>query len=250
MPESDSLHDKYDRDERRLLDSAKTDLWADSLFDGIVDVAEEVFGSLDWKGVPAGAPAAWSNRSTAMLALGATGLRACRAAALQVRAGYGAEGFATLRRLVEAAGHAVNVAADDTGQYAANWLARRGDASSPRKAFGNEPEQQDMWKSMSGLVHVNFANFTNMASEFDDGGRLLHRVHPHRETTWDNAMLWYAGRQLARLLAAGLMLRPEASQERFLEAAGALAATEDRLAVELEALGAERSRRGPLDDPA
>lgn len=245
MTEREDLHRRYDRDERRLLDTAAAELWAGELFDRAVDVAEEALGALRWNGRPVSAPASWEHRSTAMLALGATALRAARSAALQVRAGYGPEGFATLRRVVEAAGHAVKIAADDTGQYAYNWLTRRGAASSPRRAFGSEREQQDLWTGMSGLVHVNFADFTNMVSELDAEGRLLHHVSPSRATTWDNAMLWYAGYQLGRVLAAALLLRPEASQEQLLDVAKAFASTEHRLADELDALTRDRQRRGP-----
>jgi len=229
----DRPHERYDNDERRLLESANDELWAGPLLDAMVAVAPEILGALSWHGVPDDAPSGWESRMSAMLALGAIALRATRTVAIVVRAGYGAEGFGNLRRVVEAAGHAVKVAEDESGQYATNWLARRGNARSPRRAFGTEAEQRDVWNAMSGLVHANFADFANMSSEIDSDGRLLHRVGPRRVVAMDNATLWLAGRHLCRVLAAAVTIRPETPQAAFLEAATRLDQSEERAAAEI-----------------
>lgn len=236
----DRPHERYDSDERRLLEGANEELWAGPLLDAMVDVAPEIIEAVGWHGVPDNAPTGWESRSSAMLALAALGLRATRTVAIVVRAGYGAEGFGNLRRVVEAAGHAVKVAKDESGEYAANWLIRRGNASSPSRAFGTEAEQRDIWKAMSGLVHANFADFANMSSEIDGDGRLLHRVGPRRVVAMDNATLWLAGRHLARVLAAALTIRPEAAQAAFLEAGTRLDQSEERAAAEVQAFTRER----------
>lgn len=108
MPET--LHEQYNRDERRLVATAADELWTDALVDLIVDVAWPILEGASWRGVPEDAPPRWSERSTAMLSLAAIALRATRTAALTVRAGYAAEAQSHLRRLHEAAGHAGQVA--------------------------------------------------------------------------------------------------------------------------------------------
>lgn len=237
-------HRRYDRDERRLLDTAQQELWTSPLLDAVIDVAPDVLGALTWQRVPDEASPGWASRSTAMLGLAAMGLRATRIVALAVRSGYGPEGFGNLRRVLEAAGHSVNVANDESGQYAANWLAQRGRAGRPRTAFDNTPEQDAIWRLMSGLVHATFADFTNLSADIDADGRLIHRVGPQRAITVDNAALWLAGRQLGRILAAVLRLRPEAPQSAFLQAVSPLIAGEDRLASELADLASQRQQRG------
>lgn len=111
MPEA--LHERYDRDEQRLVATASQELWTDALLDVIVDIAAPILESASWRGVPKHAAPLWSERSTAMLSLAAMGLRATRTCALTVRAGYAAEAQADLRRLHEAAGHARLVALDN-----------------------------------------------------------------------------------------------------------------------------------------
>lgn len=116
MPET--LHESYDRDERRLVATASQELWTDALVDLMVDVAAPILEGAQWRGVPKDAPPRWSERSTAMLALAAMAIRATRTCALTVRAGYVAEAQADLRRLYKVAGHGRHVAADASGQYA------------------------------------------------------------------------------------------------------------------------------------
>ena len=90
-------------------------LWTSPLLDLAVDAAAPILDAASWRGVPDDSPPRWSERSTAILALGAIALRGTRTVALTVRAGYSAEALSDLRRLNEAAGHAREVALDVSG---------------------------------------------------------------------------------------------------------------------------------------
>jgi len=116
MPEL--MHDRYDRDERRLLDSAAAEIWTSDLLDAVIDVASPIMAASAWHGLPPDAPPRTMERYTAAGALTAMALRASRTTALTVRAGYAAEALADIRRLIEVAGHAQCVADDLAGQYA------------------------------------------------------------------------------------------------------------------------------------
>src|SRR4051794_31075475 len=118
----DSMHERYDRDERQLTASAADELWTNEVFDAVVDVTAPILEASSWEGVPTDAPARTAERRTAAGALVAMALRASRTAALTIRAGYSAEALGAVRRLYEIAGHAQRVAEDPTGQYANNWL--------------------------------------------------------------------------------------------------------------------------------
>jgi len=148
---AESLHERYDRDERRLLDTAGTEIPTDDLLDAVIDVASPIIAASAWESLPDDAPPRTTERYTAAGALTAMALRTARTTALTVRAGYVAEALADVRRLFEIAGHAQSVAEDASGQYAANWLGRHGRAARPRAAFG-EPDSDPMWKLMSGPV--------------------------------------------------------------------------------------------------
>jgi hypothetical protein len=224
----------YDADERRLVDSARDELWSVPLVDEAVDAALDLLTRMGWAEVPPGSGRGWERRSTALLALSSLSLRAMRVVALAVRAGYAPEAFASVRRLQEAAGHAVSVARDETGQYASNWLAGRGKAASPRAAFGTSPEENEVWRLMSNLSHASFAEFTRLASEVDGDQRLVHRVGPHRSPGFDNVVLWLSGRQLVRTLAAVHIVRPDLDQQRVLAAGTAIDASTDRVARDIE----------------
>jgi len=165
---AESLHERYDRDERRLLDTAATELPTDNLLDAVIDVASPVIGASAWDDLPADAPPRTTERYTAAGALTAMALRAARTTALTVRAGYAAEALADVRRLFEIAGHAQRVAEDPSGQYAANWLGGRGRSSRPRVVFG-EPDSDPMWKLMSGQAHAQFDVYAGMSAKFDEG---------------------------------------------------------------------------------
>ena len=133
------MHERYDADERRLLDSAASELWTDALLNAIVDVAPRIYEGASWAGgSPVDAPPRWAERSTAVLALASMALRTIRTLAMTVRSGYAPEALGDLRRLIEAAGHAQRVAEDTSGQYAENWLHGRGKAGKARAAFGSD----------------------------------------------------------------------------------------------------------------
>ena len=228
---AESLHERYDRDERRLLDTAATELPTDNLLDAVIDVASPVIGASAWDDLPADAPPRTTERYTAAGALTAMALRAARTTALTVRAGYAAEALADVRRLFEIAGHAQRVAEDPSGQYAANWLGGRGRSSRPRVAFG-EPDSDPMWKLMSGQAHAQFDVYAGMSAKFDEG-RLVHQVGPQRDPLWDSIWLWYAARQLVRVLAGLLKVHPHIDQTDFLAVAERVVAAEEALVTEI-----------------
>jgi hypothetical protein len=158
-------------------------------------------------------------------------LRASRTTALVIRAGYATEGFAAIRRLFELAGHAQRVAEDASGQYAENWLQGRGRASKPRVAFG-DPEDDPMWKLMSGQAHAEFHIYAHLSTTLDEG-RLVHSVGPHRDAFWDSIWIWLTTRQLTRVLAGLLKVHPHIDQSEFLAVAGRIVAAEKRIEAEI-----------------
>lgn len=174
----ESMHERYDRDERDLVATAAEMIWSDELLDAVVDIAAPILAASEWFGVPTGAPPRWVERATAAGALTAIALRAARTTALTVRAGYAAESLAGLRRLQEAGGHAQRVAQDASGQYAENWLRGRGKADSPRIAFGAGDPEDATWALMSGQSHAEFAAFTNFSTEVDEQQKVIHLVGP------------------------------------------------------------------------
>jgi hypothetical protein len=232
---AETLHERYDRDERRLVATASGELWTDALVDLIVDVASPILEGASWRGVPEDAPPRWSERSTAMLSLAAMALRGIRTVALTVRAGYAAEAQADLRRLHEAAGHARHVAMDASGQYAENWLHRHGKGRKPRAAFGSTPQDDTLWKLMSGQAHADFEAYANLSAMLDQDRRIIHRIGPRRDVLWDNVWLWLAARQFTTVLACVLMVHPHLDQANFLVAAERVVADEERLSVEMTA---------------
>jgi hypothetical protein len=163
-----SLHDRYDNDERRLVATAAAELWTDALINDVVDAAAEILEGASWHETPKASPPRWRERSTAILALGAMALRSTRTAALTIRAGYGPEALADLRRLIEAAGHAQCVLDDTSGQYAENWLRRRGKAGKPRIAFGPDSADDLIWKLMSDQSHADFASYANHSAMLNE----------------------------------------------------------------------------------
>jgi|SRR5215218_999660 len=224
-------HERYDVDERRLVANASEALWTDGLIDIVIDSAMPILDGAQWNGVPEGAPPRWSERSTAILALAAMALRNTRTAALTVRAGYGPEARADLRRLREAAGHANEVASDESGQYAENWLHGRGKAGKPRAAFGSE--SKDLWKLLSGHAHAEFRDYAHASADLDDGRRIVHHVGPRRDLLWDNVTLWLTARTLTSVLASVLKVHSRLDQDNFLRMATAVVAGEQRLEREL-----------------
>jgi hypothetical protein len=231
---AESLHKRYDRDERRLLDAAATEIATDNLLDAVIDVASPVIAASAWDGLPADAPPRTSERLTAAGALTAMALRAARTTALTVRAGYAGEALADLRRLFEIAGHAQRVAEDKSGEYAANWLAGRGRSGRPRSAFGDS-DSHPLWEFMSGQAHARFDVYADMFATFDER-RLVHQIGPRRAPLWDSIWLWYTARQLVRVLAVLLKLHPHIDQKDFLAIAERVAAAEESLITEIENL--------------
>jgi len=228
---AESLHERYDRDERRLLDTAGTEIPTDDLLDAVIDVASPIIAASAWESLPDDAPPRTTERYTAAGALTAMALRTARTTALTVRAGYVAEALADVRRLFEIAGHAQSVAEDASGQYAANWLGRHGRAARPRAAFG-EPDSDPMWKLMSGQAHAQFDVYAGMSAKFDEG-RLVHQVGPQRDPLRDSIWLWYAARQLVRVLAGLLKVHPHIDQTDFLAVAERVVAAEEALVTEI-----------------
>lgn len=240
------MHERYDADERRLLDTAASELWTDALLDAMVDVAPRIYEGASWRGgTPANAPPRWAERSTAALALAAMALRTTRTLAMTVRSGYASEALADLRRLIEAAGHAQRVAEDTSGQYAENWLHGHGKAGSARSAFGSDPEDDPMWKLLSGQSHAEFASYANHSAKLDDERRIIHLIGPHRDPLWDSIWLWMAARQFARVLACALKIHPQIDDADFLAAGARLVAAETQIDAEMAARA-----EAPPDDPA
>jgi len=231
MPES--LHERYDRDEQRLVATASTELWSDAMLDAVVDAAAHLLGAASWREVPEEAPPRWAQRSTAGLALAAMALRATRTVALTVRAGYAAEAVGGLRRLFEAAGHAQRVAEDASGEYAENWLRGHGKAGKPRVAFGPNAEDGPIWSLMSGQAHAEFAGYVNLCATLDDERRLVHSIGPSRDPFSDSIWLWLAARQLTRVLAGLLKVHPQLDDGDFLTAAGPIHAAEEQIEAEI-----------------
>lgn len=229
MPES--MHERYDRDERRLVATAAEELWTDDLLDAITDVAAPILQASTWDGLPDDAPIRTSERYTASGALVAMALRASRIAALAIRAGYAAEALASIRRLIEAAGHAQRVADDHSGQYAENWIHGRGKADKPRVAFG-DPEDDQMWRLMSGQAHAQFDVHAHLSATLQDK-RLVHSVGPHRDPFWDSVWLWFVARHLTRTLAGLLKVHPHIDQADFLKTAARLVEAEERILAEI-----------------
>jgi hypothetical protein len=225
------MHERYDRDERGLLEAAGHDLWASDLLDAVVDSAAPVLEASAWDGLPPESPPRTAERYTAASTLAAMALRAARTIALTVRAGYGVDALSAVRRLFEVAGHAQRVANDAGGQYAENWVRGRGKAGKPRTAFG-DPEEEPLWKMMSGLAHAQFDMHAHLSATFD-GTRLVHSIGPQRNAFWDNGLLWLTARQLIRVLAGLLKVHPEIDQAGFLAAAQRVVDTEAKLAAEL-----------------
>lgn len=89
------MHERYDRDERHLLDTAATEIWSDDLIDAVIVVAAPIMAASAWDGLPVDAPPRTTERFTAASALTAMALRAPRTTALTVRAGYAAEASQT-----------------------------------------------------------------------------------------------------------------------------------------------------------
>lgn len=48
---AESLHKRYDRDERRLLATAATEIATDNLLDAVIDVASPVIAASAWDGL-------------------------------------------------------------------------------------------------------------------------------------------------------------------------------------------------------
>ena len=244
MPES--MHERYDADERRLLDSAASELWTDALLNAIVDVAPRIYEGASWAGgSPVDAPPRWAERSTAVLALASMALRTIRTLAMTVRSGYAPEALGDLRRLIEAAGHAQRVAEDTSGQYAENWLHGRGKAGKARAAFGSDREDDPTWRLLSSQSHAEFASYASHSAELDDERRIIHLIGPHRDPFWDSIWLWMAARHFARVLACVLKVRPQVDDADFLAIAARLVAAETRIDAEMAARG-----EAPPDDPA
>lgn len=239
----ESMHQRYDRDESQLLAAASDELWASSLFDAVVDVAAPILDASAWDGVPAGSPPRTAERYTAASALAAMALRTSRTIVLTVRAGYGVDALAGMRRLFETAGHAQRVAEDSSGQYAENWVGGRGQADKPRTAFG-DPEQDPLWELMSGQAHAQFGVHAHLSAKLA-GRRLVHSVGPQRNAFWDNGLVWLTARQLSRVLACLLKIHAEIDQTDFLSTAQRLMETENKLAIELtenaDASGGQRA---------
>ena len=188
--------------------------------------------------MPDDAPPRTAERYTAVSTLLAMTLRACRTTALTIRAGYGTEGLASVRRLFEAAGHAQRVAEDASGQYADNWLRGRGKADKPRVAFG-QPEDDPLWGLMSGQAHATFEVYARLSAEFD-GRRLVHSVAPRRDVFWDSIWLWVVARQLSRVLAALIKVHPHIETADFLAVSERLIAAETQIETEIAAHQAAR----------
>lgn len=228
----ESMHERYDRDERRLVEDVAAELWANPLVDAIVDEAASILEGAEWEGVPDDAPPRFKERSTAILSLAAMALRGARAVTLVVRAGYAPEAHGPYRRLQEAAGHAANVAHDSPGQYAENWIHGRGKPAKPRTAFGAAAEDDPLWNLMSGQAHATFEHYVNLTA-FLDGGRIVHRIAPRRDLVWDNTFLWLTAHRLRTVLAGVLKVHPHIDQASFLAAAQLVEDGEDRLDAEL-----------------
>ncbi len=81
---------------------------------------------------------------------------------------------------------------------------------------------------MSGQAHGQFDMYASMSAKFDEG-RLVHQVGPHRDPLWDSVWLWYAARQLLRVLAGLLKVHPHIDQTDFLAVGERVVAAEEEL---------------------
>jgi hypothetical protein len=66
---AESMHERYDRDERALTGSASDELWTNELSDAVVDVTAPILQASAWDGLPNDAPARTTERYTAAAAL-------------------------------------------------------------------------------------------------------------------------------------------------------------------------------------
>ena len=64
-------------------------------------------------------------------------------------------------------------------------------------------------------------------------GRLVHQVGPQRDPLRDSIWLWYAARQLVRVLAGLLKVHPHIDQTDFLAVAERVVAAEEALVTEI-----------------
>lgn len=229
---TETLSERYERDERRLSDQARAHLWSKPLVDDVVNVAAPILNDASWEGRPPEAAPGWPDRSTAALALAAIGLRTTRVIGLIVASGYSPEALPAVRRLFEAAGHAERVARDARGDYARNWLRGQGRPASNRRAYGGAPDDQVGWDLMSGQAHANFRGYASLLADLDDRNRVIHRVSPERDATWDNVWLWLTARQLGRILACVLKVHPQIDQSDYVRIMTAVARAEERVAAE------------------
>ena len=228
------MHHRYDEDEQRLRETASEELWTSDLLDMTVDVSAPILRAAQWQKVPEYAPQLWHERSVAILALGAIGLRQARAIAVTVRSGWSPEAHGPYRRLQEAAGHAQGVARDSSGQYAENWIRGKGRAASPQIAFGGGSGGDPLWGLMSNQAHANFEHYINLSRAWDDEKGFLHRLIPERDLKWDNIFLWMTGRRLMQIFAASLTVHEHIDQTDFLAVGRHVEDGEIRLANELD----------------
>lgn len=240
---SESFSERADRDEERLYRSAAKELWTSPLVDIAVNACPAVFEQTIWSHLPAGQPESWRERATAANTLASMAVRNTRVTARQIRSGYGAEAHAGMRRMQEIAGRAARVARDESGQYAAEWLAGRGHSKKPRKAFGGDRENDRAWELMSGMSHANFREFVGFTAELEANGMLVNQVGPSRHVFLDSANLYLLARHLVVVVASLHKVFSHIDDSVWLAEVQAIVDAEPRLIAQNEEWKAQGAKR-------
>lgn len=98
--------------------------------------------------------------------MGTIAVRIARALIAVVCSGYEEEGLVYVRVLAEAKGRAMRVVEDDSGEYARQWLGRRGG----KAAQANRELPQEIWTDLSASAHVDVASVIRLGLERHVGG--------------------------------------------------------------------------------
>jgi hypothetical protein len=148
-----------------------------------------------------GQPPASYWRAKALMYLGVLGVRATRAAMAVLSVGYEAESMTYKRTLMEVHSRVRLVAADQSGEYARQWL--QGQAGKPGKAVGSfSPD--DFWAMLSHSSHADHRAVENFLAISQPDGTTQLLTRPERRAEVTNATLaTFAGetRDIANVIA-------------------------------------------------
>lgn len=148
------------------------------------------------------APPASYWRAKALLYLGVLAVRATRAGMAVLSAGYEHESMTHKRTLTEVHSRVRLVAADESGEYARQWL--QGRAGKPAKAVGRfSPDR--LWELLSHASHADHRGVENFLAISQPDGSTTLLTNPERRLNVSNATLGaFAGetRDAANVIAA------------------------------------------------